>query len=356
MTTPNPIDPAGSAAPIDPVAPPAGAAPRPWYLQPAVAIAVAAMLLLAWQWYDNQRQMNALQMELASRLAAAAVENRESRSATEQVRDNTREAQAKLEVLESRQQDSHSQQVALEAMYKELARSRDESLLADIEQTLLVANQQIQVAGNVRSALIALQSIDARLARLDRPQFAALRKVIARDIERLKLAPRVDLAAIAARLEEVAASVDGLPLLIEARPSDVPVARKPPAPPEANPWLNFARELWQDVRDLVRVEKIDNADVPPLAPSQAYFLRENLRLRLLGARLALFAHNEKSYRADLIAARDWLVRYFDGRKDAVTKAVATVRQLHDGAISVELPDVTTSLDAVRNFRATRERG
>ena len=259
------------------------------------------------------------------------------------------------EMPDTRQPESQGQQAALESMYQELARSRDESLLADIEQTLLVANQQIQVAGNVRSALVALQSVDARLARLDRPQFAVVRTVVARDIERLKLAPRVDLAAIAARLDEVAGSIDGLPLLIEARPSDAPAARKQAAPAEQNAWLRFAREFWQDVRDMVRIEKIDNADAAPLAPSQAYFLRENLRLRLLGARLALLARNEKSYKSDLKAARDWLTRYFDARKDAVTNALATVRQLHDTAISVELPDVTTSLDAVRNFRATRER-
>jgi uroporphyrin-3 C-methyltransferase len=338
MTTPQPIEPA------EPVVPPASATSRPWYLQPAVAIAAAAALLLTVQWYGNHQQTKTLQAELAQRFAA-----------TEQVRDNTREAQAKLDTLEAKQHESQGQQVALESMYQELARSRDESLLAEIEQTLLVANQQIQVAGNVRSALVALQSVDARLARLDRPQFAAVRTVIARDIERLKLAPRVDPAAIAARLDEVAASVDGLPLLIEARPSDAPAARKQPLPAEDSPWLRFAREFWQDVRDIVRIEKIDNADTAPLAPSQAYFLRENLRLRLLGARLALLARNEKSYRADLKAARDWLTRYFDVRKDAVTNALASVRQLHDGAISVELPDVTTSLDAVRNFRATRER-
>ncbi len=349
MTTPDPAE-SNTATNTAPAKP----APRGWFRQPAALIAAAAVFLLALQWYDNHQQMKTLQTELARRLAVAAVENRESRSATEQVRDTTREAQGKLEVLEAKQHESQNQQVALEAMYQELARSRDESLLADVEQTLLIANQQIQVAGNVRAALIALQSIDARLARPDRPQLAALRKAIARDVERLKLAPRVDITAIAARLDEVAAAIDGLPLLIEVRPSEAPAARKAP-PPEANPWLRFAREFWQDVRDLVRIEKIDNADTAPLAASQSYFLRENLRLRLLGARLALLAHNEKSYKADLKAARDWLTRYFDVRKEAVVNALATVRQLHDSAISVELPDVTASLDAVRNFRSTVER-
>ncbi len=338
MNTPDPVE-SNTAA--------AQEAPRRWYLQPAVMIAAAA-LLLALQWYDNHQQVKTLQAELTRRLAAA---DADSRNTTEQVR----EGQGKLEQLEAKQHESQNQQVALEAMYQDLARSRDESLLADIEQTLLLANQQIQVAGNVRPALIALQSIDVRLARIDRPQLAALRKVMARDIERLKQAPRVDPAAIAVRLDELAAGVDGLALLIEARAADAPAARKAAPSPEARPWLRFAREFWADVRDLVRIEKIDNADAAPLSVPQTYFLRENLRLRLLGARIALLAHNEKSYRADLKAAGEWLARYFDVRREAVAAAVAAVRQLHDSALNIELPDVTPSLDAVRVFRASNER-
>ena len=259
-----------------------------------------------------------------------------------------------MEQIEARQHESQNQQAALEAMYQELSRSRDESLFADIEQTLLLANQQIQAAGNVRAALVALQSVDARLARNDRPQLANLRKVIGRDVERLKAAPRFDPMAIAARLDELAASVDGLALLIDTRPADAPAARKAP-PPEANPWLRFVREFWTDVRELVRIERIDNADGAPLSASQAYFLRENLRLRLLGARIALLAHNDKSYKADLKAAADWLARYYDVRRETVAAVLAAVRQMHDASINVELPDVTPSLDALRSFRAAGER-
>ena len=115
------------------------------------------------------------------------------------------------------------------------------------------------------------------------------------------------------------------------------------------------RSFWSDVRELVRIERIDNADGAPLSASQAFFLRENLRLRLLGARVALLAHNDKSYKADLKAAADWLARYYDVRRDTVAGVLAAVRQMHDASINVELPDVTPSLDALRSFRAAGER-
>jgi uroporphyrin-3 C-methyltransferase len=93
-----------------------------------------------------------------------------------------------------------------------------------------------------------------------------------------------------------------------------------------------------------------------LTPAQTYFLRENLKLRLLSARLALLAHDEKSFKDDLRAARDWLTRYYDARDKSVASALATLRQSSDSQIRIDLPDVSASLDAVRNYRQTRERG
>jgi uroporphyrin-3 C-methyltransferase len=331
--------------------------PARWlfFKQPVAIVIAITAVLLAWQWYDSHQQINSLQQELARRLAAADTENKQVRDVAAEVRESVREAQIKLGVLETKLQESQNQQIALEALYQELSRSRDESLLADVEQTLVVANQQLQVAGNVKSALIALQAADARLARIDRPQLAGLRKVITRDIERLKLAPYVDVIGISARIENLVSAIDTLPLAMDQRPARVPDTKNAASDAEGSAWTRFARELWRDVQDLVRIQNMDSPDVALLTPAQTYFLRENLKLRLLGARLALLAHDEKSFKADLRAAREWLTRYYDIRDKTVANALAVVRQLHDSQIGIELPDVAASLDAVRNYRLTRER-
>jgi uncharacterized protein HemX len=248
--------------------------------------------------------------------------------------------------------DLQSRLSGLETRFQESSRSRDDALLAEIEQTVLLAGQQLQLAGNPRAALAVMQTLDTRLAGADPASFAALRKAVGRDVERLKAAPQIDLAAVAARLDEVAATIDGLPLTAEPRPADVANARKP-ATAEGNAWTRLAQEFWRDLRDLVRIQRIDAADAVPLAPSQTYFLRETLRLRLLGARVALLARNDKSYRADLKAARDWLTRYFDARSESVAAALATVRQLQEQAAGIEPIDLAGSLDAVRALRARR---
>ena len=144
--------------------------------------------------------------------------------------------------------------------------------------------------------MIALQTADARLQRMDRPQLLALRRAINRDIDRLKALPFVDTLAISTRLDNMIAGVDTFPLAMEMRPQ--PDAEAPVAA-DGNAWTRFWREAWSDLKQLVRVQQMDKPEMPLLTPSQAFFLRENLKLRLIGARLSLLARDAASYKADL---------------------------------------------------------
>jgi len=325
--------------------------------QMSVALLAAALALglSAWQWYDSRSENAALRLEIAKKLADTDIQNKESRLVAEQVREAVANAQVKLGVLESRLAESQGQQIALEALYQELSRNRDEWAYAEIEQALFIASQQLQLAGNVKGALIALQTADARLQRMDRPQLIALRKAINRDIERLKTAPHVDTVAISARLDNLLAQADKLPLAMEVRPQP---AEPTPAPKEAEGdwWTRFWRDTWMELKQLVRVQQMDKPDVALLAPAQSYFLRENLKLRLIGARLALLARDAASYKADLKAARDWLNRYYDTRNNNVAYALGLLRNLHEAEVSFEMLDITASLEVMRSLRAARERG
>ncbi len=322
---------------------------------PALLVALLALGVATWQWYDGRNEIGALRQELAKRLADTDTQSKKNRAVAEQVREAVTEAQAKLGVLESRLAESQNQQIALEALYQELSRNRDEWAYAEIEQSLFIASQQLQLAGNVKAALIALQTADARLQRMDRPQLIALRKAINRDIERLKAAPYVDTVAISVRLDGVINQVDRMPLVMEARPP-----QEQPAPAakdgEGNLWTRFWRDTWAELKQLVRVQQMDRPDVAVLAPAQAYFLRENLKLRLIGARLALLARDSASYKADLKAARDWLNRYYDTGNNNVAHALGVLRGLHDAEVSIETPDISGTLEASRSMRLTRERG
>jgi uroporphyrin-3 C-methyltransferase len=314
-----------------------------------VAIGVGSLF-----WLDARQRLGATQEELARRLRDIETDAREARSVARQSSEALRDSQAKIVQLEGKLAESQSQQLALEALYQELSRNRDEWQLAEIEQVLAIASQQLQLAGNVRAALLALQLAESRLARADRPQFLPVRRALARDIERLKSLPAVDLAAMTVRLDGLVASVDALPLAFDERSERAALAKDASAP-GAGFWSRLGSEIWSELRQLVVVRQMSAPDPPLLPPAQAYFLRENLRLRLLNARLSLLAKDEAGYREDLKTAQAWIGRYFDTRSKQTADALAQIKQLGSSSISFEMPTISESLEAVRGFKSRRDR-
>ncbi len=346
--------PTTSVAPVDSTGPRVPRAARRGVLGVvALGLSVLALVLLAWQWLDARSERQSLRQELARRLSEMEAQNREARVIAAQAQDEVRDVQVKAGVLEDKLARSQNQQVALEALYQELSRNRDDWSLAEIEQIVLIASQQLQLANDVRSALIALQTADSRLQRIDKPQLIPLRKVIAKDIERLKALPYVDTVGISVKLDTILAQVDGLPLAMEVRPTGEK-ATTSELPVDETAWQRVMREAWTDFKQMVRVQRLDKSEMPLLAPEQAYFVRENVKLRLLSARIALLQRDQATYRADIKAARDWLNRYFDTRSKAVTNVLASLRELGESPVNIDVPDISDSVEAVRNYKLARD--
>ena len=319
-----------------------------------IAVILAAGLAALF-WVDARQRIGGTQEELARRLRDIEGDVREARSTARQSQELLREAQAKIGQLESRLAESQSQQLALEALYQELSRNRDEWQLAEIEQVLAIASQQLQLAGNIRAALLALQLAEARLARADRPQFVPIRRALARDLERVKALPAVDIAGMSTRLNSLVAAVDSLPLAFDERSEREPAAKSGPADAERGFWSRLGSEIRSELRSLVVVRQVNTPDPPLLPPTQAYFLRENLRLRLLNARLSLLMRDEAGYREDMRAAQAWVRRYFDTRSKQTADALAQLKALSSASLSFEMPSISESLEAVRGFKSRRER-
>lgn len=314
----------------------------------ALALALAALIAglgFAWNTYDRMSQLEA---QLARRMGEFDAASREARSAAKAANDALSDLQNRLVALETRAQEAQSQQLALTAMYQDLARSQDERVVADIEQTLLLAQQQLQLAGNVRAAILGLEAAETRLTHLGKPQFAALRAAIAKDMERLKLMPAADAEGLNARLEALIQAVDGLKPESEAEPP--PAAPAPAKGGTADTLARLSREMWDEFKTLVRIRRLDHPELPLLTPSQTYFLRQNLKLRLLSARLALLQRDETAFRADLAAARDWTGRYFNRLEAGSKSFVASLDELLKAPVALKEARVDASLKAVRALR------
>jgi uroporphyrin-3 C-methyltransferase len=330
-----------------------------------LAVMVLAVLLAAQTWSSHSR-INTLRQEMARSLQKGNETNAETASLARDIAEQSKALQLKVGVLESRQLENQSQQMALNQLYQDLSKSRDEWALSEVEQVLSTASQQLQLAGNVQGALIALQNADRSLARSDKPQFIIVRRAIAADLEKLKATPSVDLAGVAVRLDSVIAQVDTLPLLSGEKPllpaapvreqrgtQAVPAASNAPLGMGARmlaTWRNWSEEMWDDVRQLIRVRSVNTPEALMLSPDQNYFVRENLKLRLLNARLALLSRDETTFAGDLNAAQETLGKYFDTRARTTQQAQAALRQVQANNLAIEMPTLADSLNAVRNYK------
>ena len=312
-----------------------------------VALGPVAIALVAAHWLSTTQQITRLQLEAGSF-------NKESRQLAEKNVELTRQLQSRFTVFESKLSESQNQQVALEAMYQELSRSRDEASLADIEQALMLASQHLQLAGNVRLSLISLQNIDQRLQGLNQPQWLAVRRAIALDIEKLKKFPFVDTVGIAVKLDGLVSAVDALPLVVE-QPQPRPRSAANPDGGDSNVVSRLWGELWGEIKGLVRVRRLDKQEPLLLSPEQAFFLRENLKLRLLDARMANLQRDGTTFRADLQLAQRYVERYFDAASPLVKGFKDSMTQLGAVEIGNEPPSLEASLAAVRDAKLRPER-
>ncbi|WP_374710480.1 uroporphyrinogen-III C-methyltransferase [Massilia pseudoviolaceinigra] len=342
--------------------------------RPMTVVVILLALLLAAHAWSTRSNLLKLRMEMANRLQKGEVVNTETSTLVRTVQDQTKDLQAKVSLLENRQLEAQSQQLALEQLYQDLSKNRDEWALAEIEQVLSTASQQLQLAGNVQGALIALQNADRSLSRSDKPQFITIRRAIAGDIDKLKALPALDLTGVALRLDNVITQVNTLPMLADEKPAlpakpvkvaVAPVAPKAGAAPVATPapvkesmlvrvqdvWQSWTGEMWDEMRQLIRVRRVDTPEALMLSPSETYFVRENVKLRLLNARMALLARNEVAFRNDLVAAQDALAKYFDTRAGTTQTAQALLRQVQASNLAIEMPSLSDSLNAVRNYKA-----
>ena len=370
--TPNPEPAAGPRpAPTNGYGPSTGRNSLPprflaWWTKEKIIIAVLAALFLI-NWWDTRRQISSLSEEVAQRLKLEGESLRQQAQAARETQERVKDALVKLGALEAKISESQSQQAALESLYQDLSRNRDDWALTEIEQTLTIASQQLQLAGNVRGALIALQNADQRLGRADKAQFIGVRRALQKDLERLKNLPFIDTSGLAIRLDTVISSIDTLPLVFDER---LPAQRSGAAnaPPgkaegkdgttvaaaaakgEPSAWRRLRDEAWEQFKQLVRIRDIGDADAALLNPSQSYFVRENLKLKLLNARIALLQRNETLFKSDIDGAIVWLNRYADVRSKAGATAFASLRSLSSSAVAIELPTLAESLNAVRNYK------
>ncbi len=310
-----------------------------------VALVVSTML---WQRLGN------IQEHLARQSAESSTQAAEARASARQAQELAMDTAAKLAVTEARLSEVSLQRTQMEDLMQSLSRSRDENLVVDIEASIRLSQQQAQLTGSVEPLLAALKSAQARVTRAAQPRLTPLQRAIGRDVDRIKATALADTPALLAKLDELVAMADELPVAnAVALHRNTETMKRKQDETVTTWWVRLAVAVQTEVRNLVRVSRIEEPDAALMTPEQSFFLRENLKLKLLNARLGLLSRQIESVRSDLASASQSLARYFDGSSRRTQAAAATLQQVRGQIKALELPRVDDTLAALSTAAAGR---
>ena len=362
------------------IVPPESAGKSTWLLLLVALLAAAGLLAsgLLWQKVSN------MQEELARRSTDSGAQAVEARTLARQAEEATRELAARLALQDTRISEVSLQRTQLEELMQSLSRSRDENLVVDFESALRLAQQQAQLTGSAEPLLAALRSADQRLQRAAQPRLNPLQRAIAKDIDRIKAATLTDVPVLLIKIDELVRLADELPLANAMPVSGA--ARAVPASTVSTPstgreaasaplaassaaatpvekllayltpaaWFqSVLNNVKSEAGKLLRVSRIDQPEAALLAPEQAFFLRENFKLRLLNARLSLLSRQTDAARSDLISANAWLVKYFDANSRKTQSAAQSLQQIQGQLTTSELPRLDETMTALATAAAGR---
>jgi uroporphyrin-3 C-methyltransferase len=306
--------------------------------------------LLWWKLQD-------IQEALARQSADSGSVSVEARASAKQAQELSRDTAARLALSETRWSEVALQRSQLEELMQSLSRSRDENLVVDIESALRLALQQAQLTGSVQPLVGALKSAQQRLSRVAQPRLSPVLRALTRDLERVQSIAVTDTPALLVKFDELVRMVDELPLanavgVIKAAPAPAPVSTWARAI-SATWWEQWLKEVGAQVADLVRISRIDQPEATLLSPDQGFFVRENLKLRLLNARLGLLARQFEASRNDVLSVRRDLMRYFEASGRKSQAALTLLQEVETQLKQVELPRLDDSLTALATASAGR---
>lgn len=350
----------------------------------AVLVLSAVCVGGAWLAWTTQKKVDTLEQELVRRQQDSQGQATEARLLAKQAQEISREAAARTTLLETRLNEVTLQRSQVEDLIKSMSLSRDENLVVDIEAALRVAVQQTALTGSAEPLIAAMKSAEDRLSRARQPRLDGVRRSLAKDLDRLKSTRVADLSSLTIRLDEAIRLVDELPLISQPVDQSGRALARPTAPApkgkaaqrakqaassasnadtatldaplgdQLMQWgQNTARTAWQEAQALVRITRIRQPEAILITPEQSFFLRENLKLRLLNARLALLSRQSASAVADVNVAQAALTKYFDtqSRKTQLLQSLLTDVATQSPQTLVPRPDDTlASLAAIAGGR------
>ena len=323
-----------------------------WVLLLMGTLALLALLSSVFLW----QKLSRIQEQLARQSADSGVQALEAKTWAKQAQETVKDSAARIALMEARLAEVALQRTQLEDLMQSLSRSRDENLLVDLESALRIAQQQALMSGSTEPLLAALQSAQKRVQRTSQPRLMPLARALEKDLDRINSLPSFDLPGLMAKLDEGVALVDGLVLANDAHAQQNRLRLQSEPAASAAPmtwWMSGLTRMGDEFKSLLRVSRIDTPEAALLSPEQAFFVRENLKLKLLNARLGLLARQKDGVRADLNASAILVRRYAEPQSRRTTQLLQLLEQTTEQVRTAEVPRIEATLTALSTAAAGR---
>lgn len=289
-----------------------------------------------------------------------ARQSADTRQLAEEARRHASLAQASAQTLTTRQGLSENSLADLQAWRRQTdellqtaMRVRDDSLIADLAAMLQAAQIHTRLSGSAAPLQAALHVVCGRIRQAAIPLLTGAERACQADLERVQTSEQPDVAALLAQLDRLWQQVDALPTAADA-PGDEPAATPTEAPADAAAHApasapapaTWWQSAWAAARQLVQVTRIERPDALMMAPAQSFFVRQHLKQRLQGARLALLAGHRDAALTDLARAGDLLAALFDAQARATHAARALLQDAQSQLRAEALPQADATLAAL----------
>ena len=238
---------------------------------------------------------------------------------------------------------------SIEKIHQDLGRSVDTWALEEVEQLLLLAHQQLSLTGNIKLANRALSLADARLAEIGDPSLLSVRTHISKERSELAGLTQRDFSGTTIRIIAIQDQIEHFVLLDDTGSPGWPASGSlvNTKPEDISTIDEFGQAFLDDIKALIKFRKIDETQQPKLEPMQRVLVVESLRLKLDLAQQALYREDFQVFQRQLGHAKAWLERYFDPQHELVRQAQLELEQLLSLQFEIEFPDLSGSLQLLR---------
>ena len=245
---------------------------------------------------------------------------------------------------------------SLKTDYQSLTGNRFQWLINESEYTIHTTLQQLMINGNVQAAIDNLTMLQTRLNRFDVSELLSLKQALNEDLIALNKASHVDLAATSLHIDRLIQDIDALPLLMDnLMRENTPKIQNTPQTNNGQWYEKFWEDTKHHLSHVVQMRRLENHDAMMLAPDQIFFIRQNIKLRLMNARLALSQHHVDIYRNDLKSVADEVTRYFDTKSPTVKTWLDDINALSTLDIKTIPADaLKNSLSVIRTYQNDRQ--